>query len=215
MPTRRTTQRKGKAKGSELVLTRVFDAPRERVWKAWTQPEEVKRWWGPKGFTAPFVTIDFRVGGKYLYCMRAPDGKDYWSTGVYREIVPLEKIVATDSFADPEGNVVSATHYGMNADIEGDARHRDVRGPRREDEVDAPPRRDPRRVGPPGSRAGLERVAREARGLPRVGSLRPRRAGRGPRRTRRGRRRPAAPGVPSATRPPRGPRPLGSSPPRA
>ncbi len=72
---------------------------------------------GPQGFTAPFCKIDLRVGGKYLSCMRSPDGKDYWNTGVYREIVPMEKIVSTDSFADEKGNVVSATHYGMPAEV--------------------------------------------------------------------------------------------------
>ncbi len=101
----------------ELRIIRVFDAPRERVWKAWTDPERVKSWWGPRSFTAPFAKIDLRVGGKYLCCMRSPDGKDYWSTGVYREIVPLQRIVATDSFADEKGNVVPATHYGMGPDL--------------------------------------------------------------------------------------------------
>jgi uncharacterized protein YndB with AHSA1/START domain len=99
------------------VIARVFDAPRERVWKAWTEPEQAKQWWGPKGFTAPFIKIDFRVGGKYLFCMRSPEGKDYWGTGVYREIIPLEKFVATDSFADAKGNVVPASYYGMDADF--------------------------------------------------------------------------------------------------
>ncbi len=101
----------------ELRITRVFDAPREHVWKAWTDPETVKRWWGPKDFTAPFSTIDLRPGGKYLNCMRSPEGKDYWSTGVYREVVEPERIICTDSFADEHGNVVPATHYGMSADF--------------------------------------------------------------------------------------------------
>jgi uncharacterized protein YndB with AHSA1/START domain len=99
-----------------LVITRVFNAPRDLVWKAWTDPEGVKRWWGPKNFTAPVCKIDLRVGGKYLYCMRAPEGQDYWTTGVYREIVPLERIVCTDSFADEKGNPVPASHYGMGGD---------------------------------------------------------------------------------------------------
>lgn len=103
-------------KEREIVITRIFDAPRELVWKAWTDPERVKRWWGPKGFTAPVCKIDLRVGGKYLYCMRSPEGKDYWSTGVYREIVPLERIVSTDSFADEKGNVVPASYYGMSGE---------------------------------------------------------------------------------------------------
>jgi len=101
----------------DLLITRTFDAPRELVWKAWTDPEQVKRWWGPKNFTAPFCKIDLRVGGVFLYCMRSPDGKDYWGTGVYREIIKPERTVCTDSFADQEGNVVPATHYGMSADF--------------------------------------------------------------------------------------------------
>lgn len=101
----------------ELVITRIFDAPREWVWRAWTVPEYVMRWFGPKEFTTPFCEIDLRVGGKYLSCMRSPEGQDYWSTGVYREIVAPERLVVTDSFADKEGNVVSASHYGMNPDI--------------------------------------------------------------------------------------------------
>lgn len=104
----------------DLVIKRELNAPREEVWKAWTDPEVVKRWWGPKGFTAPVSKIDLRVGGKYVYCMRGagPDGvvKDYWGTGVYREIVPLERIVCTDSFADENGSVVPASHYGMEGD---------------------------------------------------------------------------------------------------
>jgi uncharacterized protein YndB with AHSA1/START domain len=75
------------------------------------------RWWGPKNFTAPVCRNDLRIGGTYLYCMRSPEGKDYWSTGVYREIVPLERIMCTDSFADENGNVVPATHYGMTEDF--------------------------------------------------------------------------------------------------
>ena len=105
---------------TELVITRVFDAPRELVWKAWTEPEHLMRWWGPKGFTAPAVEIDFRVGGKVLAAMQSPEfneGRPIWSTGVYREIVPFERIVCTDSFADEHGNVVPATYYGMEADM--------------------------------------------------------------------------------------------------
>lgn len=101
---------------TDLVITRVFDAPRSLVWKAWTDAGTLKKWWGPKVFTAPVIKTDLRVGGSYLYCMRGPDGKDYWSTGVYREIVPMERIVVTDSFADAKGNVVPASYYGMSGD---------------------------------------------------------------------------------------------------
>ena len=102
--------------GDELVITRTFDVSRETLWKAWTDPERFMRWWGPQGFTAPACRIDLRVGGRYLACMRSPEGQDYWSTGVYRAIVPREKIVYTDSFSDAKGNVVSASHYGMPGD---------------------------------------------------------------------------------------------------
>jgi uncharacterized protein YndB with AHSA1/START domain len=96
-----------------LTITRFFDAPRELAWKAWTEPERIKKWWGPHYFTAPVIKNDLRAGGTYLYCMRGPDGKDYWSTGVYQEIVPMERLVMTDSFADEKGNVVPASHYGL------------------------------------------------------------------------------------------------------
>jgi uncharacterized protein YndB with AHSA1/START domain len=105
------------AKSPALIIERVFDAPRALVWKAWTDPEMAKKWWGPKAFTAPTINIDLKVGGKYLFCMRGPglDGKvqDFWSTGTYKEIVPIEKLVMTDSFADEKGNVVPSSHYGM------------------------------------------------------------------------------------------------------
>jgi uncharacterized protein YndB with AHSA1/START domain len=101
----------------DIVIERIFDAPLELVWKAWTDPEMFKRWWGPRDFTAPDASLDLRVGGKYLASMQSADGTKYWSTGVYREIVPMEKLVYTDSFADEQGNVVSAAHYGMSADF--------------------------------------------------------------------------------------------------
>lgn len=99
-----------------LVITRIFDAPRALVWKTWTEAERIKQWWGPKDFTAPYCTVDFREGGRYVYAMRAPNGEEYWSTGVFREIVPMDRIVCTDSFADNAGNVVPASHYGMGDD---------------------------------------------------------------------------------------------------
>jgi uncharacterized protein YndB with AHSA1/START domain len=101
----------------ELVLTRVFNAPPERVWQAWTDPQHFKAWWGPKDYTCPFCEMDLRVGGKYLSCMRSPEGNDYWSTGVYREIIPMKRLVFTDCFSDEKGNVVPATYYGLSADF--------------------------------------------------------------------------------------------------
>lgn len=94
-----------------LTITRTFDAPRQLVWKAWTDPELYKKWWGPTHFTCPVFERDLRVGGKYLSCMRSPDGQDFWVTGYYREITPYDRLVYTDSFADEHGNVVPSTHY--------------------------------------------------------------------------------------------------------
>ena len=103
-----------------LVVERVFDAPRELAWKAWSDPQMVRQWWGPKAFTAPAAEMDFRAGGKWLFAMQSPDfnnGEPIWSTGVYREIDPPKRMVWTDSFADENGNVVPATHYGMTGDF--------------------------------------------------------------------------------------------------
>jgi len=100
-----------------VIIIRVFDAPVEKVWAAWTERDKIAEWWGPKDFTAPHIELDFRVGGKYLYAMHGPAGTpfdvDMWSTGTFLEIVQLKKIAYVDSFADAEGNVVSPEAYGM------------------------------------------------------------------------------------------------------
>ncbi|RHX94197.1 hypothetical protein DLM76_08835 [Leptospira yasudae] len=80
----------------ELVLTRIFDAPRKLVYKVWTQPKHVAQWWGPKDFTNPVCEIDLRVGGEYRLTMRSPDGNDYPVKGVFLEVIENEKIVRTD-----------------------------------------------------------------------------------------------------------------------
>ena len=101
----------------ELVVTRVLDAPRELVFEAWTRAEHVKRWWGPRGFTIPFCEIDLRPGGVFLRCMRSPEGRDFWVTGVFREVVVPERLAFTDSIADAEGNVVPAVDYEFGPDV--------------------------------------------------------------------------------------------------
>jgi uncharacterized protein YndB with AHSA1/START domain len=90
----------------EFVMERLFDAPRELVWQAWTKPEHLVHWWGPKGWTLPVCKIDFRPGGIWHYCMRGPAGEESWGKAVYREIVEPERIVYLDTFADEEGNPV-------------------------------------------------------------------------------------------------------------
>lgn len=84
------------SKQKTVSITRTFNLPVDTVWKAWTEPESFKKWWGPKDYTCPSCTIDFKVGGKNLAAMRGPDGKDIWSTGTYKEIIPQKKIVYTD-----------------------------------------------------------------------------------------------------------------------
>ena len=89
----------------EFVITRVFDAPRELVWKAWTERERLMQWFGPKGFTMRTATLDFRSGGVFHYCLRSPDGRDMWGKFVYRELVAPERIVLVNSFSDEKDNL--------------------------------------------------------------------------------------------------------------
>jgi uncharacterized protein YndB with AHSA1/START domain len=103
-------------KQKTITVKRTFNHPLTTVWKAWTEPESLKKWWGPKEYTCPDCTIDFKVGGKFLASMQGEDGKKIWSTGTYKEIIPLKKIVNTDSFADSEGNIVPASYYKMPGD---------------------------------------------------------------------------------------------------
>jgi uncharacterized protein YndB with AHSA1/START domain len=94
-----------------FVVTRVYDAPRALVWKAWTELERLKQWWGPKGFAMQSSTLDLRPGGRFHYNMRGPAGAvmgDMWGKFVYREIVPTERLVFVTSFSDPAGNTVRA-----------------------------------------------------------------------------------------------------------
>jgi len=90
---------------NEFVITRVFDAPRELVFKAFTDPEHMKKWWGPKGFTVIASKMELRPGGIYHYGMRAPDGSTMWGKFVYREIVAPERLVFVNSFSDEQGGV--------------------------------------------------------------------------------------------------------------
>lgn len=119
----RTTKSKRAKQATDLTLaiTRVFDAPRDFVFKAWTEPDRVKQWWGPKGFTMPVCEIDLRPGGEYRGCMRSPEGQDFWWKSVYREIKEPERIVSTDMFVDEKGNPVSPKDYGLSEDWPAEA----------------------------------------------------------------------------------------------
>ena len=87
-----------------LQLTRVLNAPQRIVFKAWTEPAQVMRWWGPHGFKVISCEMDVRAGGKWLLCMRGPDGADTWQHFTYREIVVPERLVFAYAFADAAGN---------------------------------------------------------------------------------------------------------------
>lgn len=82
----------------ELVISRIIDAPRERVYRAWTDPRQLARWWGPHGMTTPVCEMDLRPGGVFRTVMRAPDGTEYPTKGVFLEIVSPERIVFSDAF---------------------------------------------------------------------------------------------------------------------
>src|SRR5436190_2416166 len=88
-----------------LVLTRTLSAPRELVFQAWSDPKHLVRWWGPNDFTLPHCEQDFRVGGNYRFCMRAPDGSDHWVRGEYHEIVEPERLVFSWLREDERGDV--------------------------------------------------------------------------------------------------------------
>jgi uncharacterized protein YndB with AHSA1/START domain len=84
----------------EFLLSRLFDAPRELVFEAWTDPKQMARWWGPKGFTNPVCEMDVRPGGPYRIVMRSPEGAEYPLKGIFHEIVKPVKIVFTDNWEE-------------------------------------------------------------------------------------------------------------------
>ena len=96
----------------ELVITRVFDAPRDLVWKAWTEPDHLALWWGPKGFKLIVAGLDLRPGGVFHYGMRTANGQEMWGKFVYVEVVAPERIVLISSFSDAAGNI---TRHPMSA----------------------------------------------------------------------------------------------------
>lgn len=97
-------------KDRELLITRVFDAPREIVFRAWTDPKQLAQWYAPEGFTVAFLEMDLRPGGAWKKCMRSPAGEEYWRHGVYLEISPPRRIAFTylsdDPNSDPEHETI-------------------------------------------------------------------------------------------------------------
>jgi uncharacterized protein YndB with AHSA1/START domain len=91
----------------DLVITRIFDAPRELVFRMWIEPEHLARWGGPRGLTFTIIKMDARPGGAYRFKMTGLNGADQWSQGIYREIVPPQRLVFTTGWTDAEGNPTS------------------------------------------------------------------------------------------------------------
>jgi uncharacterized protein YndB with AHSA1/START domain len=109
----------------DIVVKRIIDAPVDMVWKAWTEPEYVMRWWGPKAFTSPSAKVDLREGGKYIFCMEAPPeqgGARHYSAGVYTKIVPMKLLEFTQGLSDAEGNPIDPASVGMPPDFPGEMR---------------------------------------------------------------------------------------------
>lgn len=99
-----------------IVITREYDYPVELVWKAWTEPNLVMKWWGALHYTSPRCVIDLREGGRYVFGMRTPDtqaGVESFSAGVYTKIVPMERLEFTSYLSDREGNAIDPVQAGV------------------------------------------------------------------------------------------------------
>jgi uncharacterized protein YndB with AHSA1/START domain len=104
----------------DIVISRIIDAPPELVWKAWTDPQMVMRWWGPKDYLSPSCKIDLREGGKYIFCMRAPveqGGQDSYTAGTYSKILPVERLEFSQGLSDKDGNPIDPAQIGMPPDF--------------------------------------------------------------------------------------------------
>jgi len=105
-----------------IVVRRLFDAPPEAVWNAWTRDEQVMRWWGPDNFTAPAAKMDVREGGTSLVCMRSPDGQDMWMTWDYTRVEPGKRLEYVQNLSDEAGNRLDPGAIGMPPEFPRDVR---------------------------------------------------------------------------------------------
>jgi uncharacterized protein YndB with AHSA1/START domain len=106
----------------DLVINRVFDAPVERVWQAWTDAATLQQWWGPEGFTCPLARLDVRAGGTSLVAMNSPEHGTHYSTWHYQQIVPNERLAFIHNLADENGSKVDPVAMGMPPDFPQDQR---------------------------------------------------------------------------------------------
>lgn len=93
--------------GKAIIVTRVFDAPLNKVWNAWTNSEILDTWWAPKPWKAKTKSFDFRPGGDWLYAMQGPEGEEHWAIVKYESVDPNKSFTGTDNFCDEEGNINS------------------------------------------------------------------------------------------------------------
>lgn len=100
----------------EMIITRTMNAPRERVWAAFTDPEHLKHWWGPNGFTNTIYEFDLRPGGVWKFMMHGPDGKDWPNQITFKEVVPAEKLV----YAHGDDTLGDLFNSVLNLESEGD-----------------------------------------------------------------------------------------------
>ncbi len=120
------TNMPNKVEKKDLVITRVFDAPVEQVWKAWSDADDVMRWWGPTHFSCPMAKIDFREGGTSLLAMRPPKdfgNDDLYSTWTYQKIEPMQRIEYIHNLADQDGHKIDPAVINMPPDFPQDQRH--------------------------------------------------------------------------------------------
>lgn len=107
----------------DMVVTRTIEAPRDRVWRAWSDPDQVMKWWGPQGFTSPMCRMDFREGGATLVAMRSDQGWELVNSWTYRSIEPMDRIEFVQGFVDADGNPVSPAELGLPPTIPSEVRH--------------------------------------------------------------------------------------------
>jgi uncharacterized protein YndB with AHSA1/START domain len=107
----------------EVVVTRRLEAPPDRVWRAWSDPDEVRAWWGPQGFSSPMCRMDFREGGTTLVSMRSDQGWEVYNTWTYQSIEPTSRIEFVNRFSDAEGNPMTPADLGMPPGIPDEVPH--------------------------------------------------------------------------------------------
>ncbi|HEX3081777.1 MAG TPA: SRPBCC domain-containing protein [Candidatus Saccharimonadia bacterium] len=104
----------------DIVINRIVDAPLDLVWRAWTEPEHIMKWWGPQDFTSPSATVDLHEGGRFVFAMEAPayqGGGVSYTAGTYKKIVKHERLEFTQGLSDADGKAIDPASVGMPADF--------------------------------------------------------------------------------------------------